>query len=259
MTAEPKHNAHTPDRHGAGEPADRTVGPSESDAVENEAAQVNRHDVTHDDLAAESGRGAAGEPDATTVEALELNEAEGGEDTAPHRVAELEAKLAETKNELLRALAETENVRARARREKEEALKYAAAPLAKDLLGVADNLKRALAAVPAEARQGDDALAQLLTGVEMTDKALDEAFAKHGIGAIDPTGEKLDPHRHEAMLEVEDPSRPSGTVAQVFELGYVLRDRLLRPARVSVTKGGPKPGAGGESPPEPGSRVDTEA
>jgi molecular chaperone GrpE len=257
MTADPKQNPHTADRHGSGEPADRTVGPSESDAVENEAAQVNRQgvnrqDVTHEDLAAEAGAS----PDPETLEALELNEAEGGEDTAPHHVAELEAKLAETKNELLRALAETENVRNRARREKDEALKYAAAPLAKDLLSVADNLKRALAAVPPEAREQNEALAQLLTGVEMTDKALDEAFAKHGISPIDPTGQKLDPHRHEAMLEVEDPSQPSGTVAQVFELGYVLRDRLLRPARVSVTKGGPK---AGEEPPKPGSKVDTEA
>ncbi len=210
-------------------------------------------------------------PDAETLEDLELNEAEGGVEQpaeAGAREAELAAQVADLKDQLVRALAETENLRNRARREKEEALKYAAAPLAKDLLGVADNLKRALAAVPAEEAETNPALKTLLTGVEMTDKALNEALAKHNIVPIDPLGEKLDPHRHEAMIEIEDPGKPAGTIAQVYELGWLLGDRLLRPARVAVAKGGPKPGAdggsaGGGSGPEddtpPGSTVDTQA
>ena len=214
---------------------------------------------------------AAGSIDEATLEALELNEAEGSPesiDFASPREAELEAQVAEVKDQLVRALAETENLRNRARREKAEALKYAAAPLAKDLLSVADNLKRALAAVPSDAVEQDAVLKTLLTGVEMTDKALGDAFAKHGIVPIDPVGEKLDPHRHEAMIEIEDASKPAGTVAQVYELGWLLGERLLRPARVAVAKGGPKAAEGPKSDgsqeqdadsPEPGSTVDTQA
>jgi molecular chaperone GrpE len=281
MTAERKHTPHSESdtrqgNQGQGdpgqgdpgqpqEPVDRTVGPSEADAVANEAARASRENVTPEDLAAAAG------VTEETEEALELNEAEGGE-AAPAgvggRPAELEAQVADLKNQLLRALAETENVRNRARREKEEALKYAAAPLAKDLLSVADNLKRALAAVPAEEAERNEALKSFVVGVEMTDKALNEAFAKHGIVPIDPVGEKLDPHRHEAMIEVEDPSKPAGTVAQVYELGWLLGERLLRPARVAVAKGGPKPQPGGQGAgqgngqgdaPPPGSNVDTKA
>ncbi len=171
------------------------------------------------------------------------------------RVAELEAEKAELRDQLLRALADVENTRRRLQRELDEKMKYATAPLAKDLLGVADNLGRALGAVPAEVRE-QEAVKSLIAGVEMTEKALMEAFAKHGIERIEPAGEKLDPHRHEAMMEIQDPSKPAGTVAQVFEAGYELRGRLLRPARVAVAKGGPAPG--GEAA-EPGSTVDTKA
>ncbi|SMF08648.1 molecular chaperone GrpE [Tistlia consotensis] len=172
------------------------------------------------------------------------------------RLAELEAEKAALREQLLRTLADSENTRRRLQRELDDKLKYATAPLAKDLLSVADNLGRALGAVPAEAR-GLEAVQGLISGVEMTEKALLEAFAKHGIERIDPVGQKLDPHRHEAMMEIQDPSKPSGTVAQVFEAGYELRGRLLRPARVAVAKGGPA--ANGGEPAEPGSTVDTKA
>lgn len=175
-------------------------------------------------------------------------EGEGLESDDPLTVLKAEAdglrqEVAELKDQLLRALAETENVRNRAKREREETLRYAAAPLAKDLLPVADNLHRAIESVPAEAAESGEGLQGLLVGVEMTEKALLDTLAKHGIARVDPLGEKLDPHRHEAMMEVQDPSKPSGTVAQVFEIGYVLHERLLRPARVAVAKGGPAPGA----------------
>lgn len=175
------------------------------------------------------------------------------------QIAQLEAEKAELRDQLLRALADVENTRRRLQRELDEKLKYATAPLAKDLLGVADNLGRALAAVPAEVRE-QEAVESLIAGVEMTEKALLEAFAKHGIERIDPVGQRLDPHRHEAMMEIQDPSKPSGTVAQVFEAGYELRGRLLRPARVAVAKGGPAgPGGQGGEGGEPGSTVDTKA
>lgn len=171
------------------------------------------------------------------------------------RIAELEAEKAELRDQLLRALADVENTRRRLQRELDEKLKFAPAPLAKDLLGVADNLGRALGAVPAEARD-QESVKGLVSGIEMTEKALLEAFAKHGIARIDPVGQKLDPHRHEAMMEIQDPSKPAGTVAQVFEAGYELKGRLLRPARVAVAKGGPTDNGDAA---EPGSTVDTKA
>ncbi|MEX0759338.1 MAG: nucleotide exchange factor GrpE [Tistlia sp.] len=193
--------------------------------------------------------------EATSGAEAEEAPAEAESDPAA-RIAELEAEKAELREQLLRALADVENTRRRLQRELEEKLKYATAPLAKDILGVADNLGRALGAVPEEVRE-QEAVKSLIAGVEMTEKSLLEAFAKHGIERIDPFGQKLDPHRHEAMMEIQDPSKPSGTVAQVFEAGYELRGRLLRPARVAVAKGGPA-GNGGEAA-EPGSTVDTKA
>lgn len=254
MTADPKQRPAGPDKTGFA-PDQSAAETAEAAAAEAAAAESAADEATSE----------------TTPEALELNEAEGASesiDFASPREAELEAQIAEVKDQLVRALAETENLRNRARREKAEALKYAAAPLAKDLLSVADNLKRALAAVPADAVEQDTVLKTLLTGVEMTDKALGDAFARHGIVPIDPVGEKLDPHRHEAMIEIEDAAKPAGTVAQVYELGWLLGERLLRPARVAVAKGGPKGAEGskagggqgaGEDSPEPGSTVDTQA
>src|SRR5690554_455131 len=159
----------------------------------------------------------------------------------------LREEVASLKDQLLRALAETENVRNRARRERDEALRYAAAPLAKDLLPVADNLRRAIESVGPEAAAEDERLNSLRVGVEMTEKGLLDTLAKHGVARIDPLGERLDPHRHEAMMEMPDPSKPAGTVCQVFEVGYSLHERLLRPARVAVARGGPN---GSENPNE---------
>ena len=162
-------------------------------------------------------------------------EEEESEETAPDPITELQQQVGELKEALLRAMAETENTRRRAQREKEEALKFAPGPLAKSLLPVADNLRRALESVPEEARK-DGALANLISGIEMTEKELQSAFAKHGIERIEPLGEKLDPNWHEAMFEVPDADKPAGTVVQVVEVGYRLQDRLLRPARVGVSR-----------------------
>ena len=178
-------------------------------------------------------------------------------------VALLAAEAASLKDQLLRAMAETENVRRRAQREREDSVKYAAAAVIKDLLGVADNLQRALESVPAELAEENDQLKNLRLGVEMTRKELDAVFERHNIRTINPLGEKLDPHLHEAMYEVEDPSKPAGTVVQVIQSGYRLHDRLLRPARVGISKGGAKSNGGSnggsEGGAEPGGTVDTSA
>jgi len=167
----------------------------------------------------------------------------------------LEGEVASLKDQLLRAMAETENVRRRTQREREDNAKYAAASVVKDLLSVADNLQRALESVPAEAAAENEQLGNLRLGVEMTQKEMLSVFERHNIRTIDPLGEKLDPHMHEAMFEMEDPSKPAGTVVQVIQPGYRLHDRLLRPARVGISKGGPKAGAE----PKPGDKVDTQA
>jgi molecular chaperone GrpE len=152
------------------------------------------------------------------------------------RIALLEAEISQLKDQLLRALAETENVRRRGQRERSDAIKYGAASLVKDLLAVSDNLRRAIDSVPREAA-ADDRLLTLLDGVELTEKELLSVFERHHIVKLEPLGEKLDPHRHEAMYEVPDPSQPPGTVVQVIEPGYLLHDRLVRPARVGIAKG----------------------
>ncbi|MFC4352360.1 nucleotide exchange factor GrpE [Fodinicurvata halophila] len=173
------------------------------------------------------------------------DETEGDETEA------LRAEIASLKDQLLRAMADAENIRNRARKERDEAVKYAGGGLAKDLLSVADNLRRALDSVPAGAAEENEHLKSLMTGVEMTEKSLLEAFEKNHIKRIDPVGERLNPHYHEAMVEVEDPNYPPGTISQVLEPGYILHDRLLRPARVAVSKGSSQNGPGGQ--------VDTQA
>jgi molecular chaperone GrpE len=185
---------------------------------------------------------------------------------AEERIAQLEDEVAALKDQLLRALAETENVRRRAERDRGDAVKYAAAPMLRDLLAVADNLSRAIESVPEDAGAGDQRIETLLAGVKLTEKEFSAVLERHHVAKLEPIGERLDPHRHEAMFEVPDDSQPNGTVVQVVQPGYLLHDRLLRPARVGVSKGGPAkaPEGGkdsqGEQPSqsaEPGGHIDT--
>jgi molecular chaperone GrpE len=155
---------------------------------------------------------------------------------ADRSASDLVAELAAAEDRLLRALAEQENMRRRARREREEALRYASADFAGDLLASIDNLERAIASVPDDQRS-EAAMAGLLSGVEATRRALLDAFARHGLERLDPLGERFDPHRHEAGFEVADTDYPPGVVAHVMRPGYRYRDRLLRPALVGVSKG----------------------
>ena len=153
---------------------------------------------------------------------------------------ELEKLIAENaamKDQLLRALAEAENTRRRTQRDREDFAKYSAAPLAKDILPVADNLARALAAVPKEALANDEALKNLVEGIAATERQLQSALERHNIKRIDPEGEKFDSHHHQAMFEVPGTDKPGGTVVQVLQSGYILHDRLLRPALVGIAKG----------------------
>ena len=181
------------------------------------------------------------EPANSNVDGLEAAATESESELAPEtRITELEAELADHKDRLLRALAETENVRRRAQREREDALKYAIAGFAKDLLSAADNLRRALESLP-ESEVKDERTRSLLEGVQATERELLGVFERHGIKRIDPRGEPFDHNFHQAIFEVERPDQPSGTVVEVLQPGYLLHDRLLRPAMVGVAKGGAKP------------------
>jgi molecular chaperone GrpE len=162
---------------------------------------------------------------------------EGAPESPEERLAALEAELADTKDRLLRTLAETENVRSRFQREREDAQKYAISGFAKDLLSAVDNLRRAIDAMP-EAEITDPRTRSLLDGVAATERELLAAFERHGLSRIDPKGERFDHNFHQAIFEAERPGVAAGTVIEVLQPGYVLHDRLLRPAMVGVAKGG---------------------
>jgi molecular chaperone GrpE len=156
-------------------------------------------------------------------------------------VAVLEAQVAELRDRFLRAVAEAENVRKRAERDVADERVYGITGFARDILVVADNLARTLDAVAAEARSSAEGpLKALLEGVELTDRELQKALAKNGIRRIDPQGEKFDPNFHQAVFEVPDANVPAGMVAQVIQPGYAIGSRVLRPAMVGVSKGGPR-------------------
>jgi molecular chaperone GrpE len=157
---------------------------------------------------------------------------------APDVEAELAAKdaeIADLKDKLLRAAAEVENTRRRLERDKQDATAYAVTGFARDLLGVADNLKRALEAIPHDVRE-DETIKKIVTGVEMTEKELQSIMGRHGIARVESVGQKLDPNKHQAMLEVEHDEHEPGTIVQELQAGYVIKDRLLRPALVTVAK-----------------------
>ena len=150
-------------------------------------------------------------------------------------------EAAESRDKMLRTLAEMENLRKRTSREVADARVYGITGFARDVLEIADNLQRALDAVPPEAKAAaDPGLQALIEGVELTERSLLNALEKNGVKKFDPSGEKFDPNFQQAMYEVPDPSVPSGTVVQVVQAGYMIGDRVLRPALVAVSKGGAK-------------------
>ena len=161
---------------------------------------------------------------------------------APKPSTSLDRELADTKDRLLRTLAEMENLRKRTEREVADARIYGISAFARDVLTVADNMHLALEALDKELREkSDSSVKALLDGVELTERALLNALDKHGVKRIEPLGQKFDPNRHQAMYEAEDASVPAGHVAQVIQAGYLIGDRVLRPALVAVSKGAPKP------------------
>jgi molecular chaperone GrpE len=198
-------------------------------------------DAPQDDSAGRQGgpAGAApagGDPGAATPQAS----AEPAQRTPHDVIVALQAEAAELKDRLLRAHAEVENIRKRSEREKEETAKYAVTKLARDVVNVGDNFQRAIDAIPAGAAEQDPALKSFLEGVTMTERELLNVLERHGIRRVQPTNEPFNPHLHQAVMEIPRSDVPSGTIVQVFQAGFMIEDRVLRPAMVAVSKGGPK-------------------
>lgn len=168
------------------------------------------------------------------------------------KIAALESEIARLKDHLLRTLADSENTRKRATKDKEDAGKYAITSFARDLLDFAGNFHRALEALPADLKSLDERIAGVMTGISAMEKDLLKTLEKHGITKIDPIDQPFDANFHEVMFEVGGTGKPAGMVVQVIEPGYVIKDRLLRPAKVGVSKSE----GGNTGPLNPGSQVD---
>lgn len=197
---------------------------------------IKKPSKSHHDRPAE-----AETPDSEMLDEAALMEALGGSaDEVDPREAEITAlkeEAAALKDRLLRTAAEMDNLRKRAEREKAEATLYAASNFARDLLGVADSMERALAAVPPGEREAaSESLKNMLTGIELTDRELLNVFQRHNIRRLDAVGQKFDPHYHQAMFEVPTADYPPGTVVQEIQKGFVVGERVLRPAMVGVAK-----------------------
>jgi len=170
------------------------------------------------------------------AEEIRRETAEGSPEVAEHDlVADLQRQLEEANSKVLYAAAEIQNVRRRLETEKQQAANYATTQFARDMLAIKDHLERALSAVSEELR-GDKVASSFLAGMESTARELEQVFTRHGITRIDAMGEQLDPHKHQAMLEVPSDDAEPGTIVQEMQPGYMLKDRLLRPALVGVAR-----------------------
>ena len=159
----------------------------------------------------------------------------------PRRSRRSQAEITSLKDRLLRSMADMENLRRRTEREVADSRIYGAANFARDMLGVVDNLHRGIATLSDDIRASDDpALKSFIEGVQLTEADFLSRLARHGVKKLDPAGQKFDPNKHEALFEVPDESVPAGTVVQVIEPGYTIGDRVLRPAKVGVSRGGPR-------------------
>jgi molecular chaperone GrpE len=190
-----------------------------------------------DDKAAAATEAQGTTPDEQTAEAT----------ATPDPIEALKAENGEMRDKLLRTIAEMENLRKRTEREVSDTRSYAIAGFARDMLTATDSLSRALMVLPAEARDSaDPTVKSLIEGIEMTEREMQRLLAKHGVKPIEAEGQKFDPHKHQAMFAVPDPSRPEGTVVQVVQAGFAIGDRVLRPAMVGVATGGGTNGAPAE-------------
>ncbi len=170
----------------------------------------------------------------------EAAEDDAAAEDAINPLAELQVENNALKDQMLRLAADMENLRKRTAREMQDAKAYAVTNFARDMLSVSDNLRRALDAIPTDALAEDTGLKALAEGVEMTERAMINALERHGVTQLSPEGQKFDPNFHQAIFEVPNADVPNNTVVQVMQTGYAIGDRVLRPAMVGVSRGGPK-------------------
>lgn len=226
------------------EPATEPDAPIDPPAVDDVEPEI----IPADEIVeAEAAPSADEQPDPSAPVDIEIDD-DAGEEVGPEeRIEILQAQVSDLNDKLLRSMAEMENVRRRAQREKEDASKYAIANFAKEMLVVSDNMTRAFASIEGEGK-GTDAPAEevasqfkaFIDGVQLTEGELMKTLEKLGLQKIEPMGQRFDANLHEALFEFEDKDQAAGTVAQVLEQGYTLNGRLLRAAKVGITKGGPK-------------------
>ena len=188
----------------------------------------------------------------TAENAMNQNEADAAapDNVKPHPavvIEKLNAENVELKDRVLRTLADMENLRRRTEKEVADAKSYGVTNIARDMIAFADNLRRAIESVPAEAREAEGNLKTLVEGLELTERDFQSRLARHGVKKLEPQGQKFDPNLHEALFEIPDASVPNGTVLQVVESGYSIGERCLRPAKVGVARGGPKAANGQDS------------
>jgi molecular chaperone GrpE len=182
------------------------------------------------------------ETEAAVAEESQAEAAAAAQEPDPIEV--LKTENADLRDRYLRLAAEMDNLRRRTERDVKDAKSYAIAGFARDMLGVSDNLRRALDAIPAEAKEaGEAGLMALIEGVELTERSMLAAMERHGVKKLEPEGQKFDPNFHQAMFEIPNTDVPNNTVLQVVQAGYVIGERMLRPAMVGVSKGGPKAAA----------------
>lgn len=218
------------------------------------SSDTNRPDPDEEEMAAANGN----QPDDPGAEPYDPGRE--GELTPEAIEAAFQALADERdnyKDRYMRTFAEMENIRKRAEREKADIRKYAISDFARDVLGLGDNIQRAIAAVPAEAAAEDGNLKAFLEGVQLLERELLVMLERHGVTRIDPQGQRFDPNQHQAVMEMDRPDLPAGAVAEVFQSGYIIGERVLRPAMVAVAKGGAKmpkeaaPSAEAAPPPPP--------
>lgn len=198
--------------------------------------------MTNDTSRPESSQGRPPEADVEEFAPVDATAAaaQAVEGTPEGRIAELEAERDGLKDKLLRALADLENVRRRAEREVSDARTYGKTNFARDMLNVADNVRRALESLGSDREALEGPAKTLVEGIELTERDLLVTLERHGVKKLEPVGQKFDPNLHQAMFEVPNTEVPNGTVVQVVQTGYVIGERCLRPAMVGVSKGGPK-------------------
>ncbi|RIA47405.1 nucleotide exchange factor GrpE [Dichotomicrobium thermohalophilum] len=218
--------------------------------AETEKARQNDDPFARDDAETKAeGAAASGDDRAKTNEAgAQEGAGEAAAAEAASKAGTPEDRIKELEERLKRAVAEQENLRKRMEREKADTAKYAIANFAREVLGIADNIQRAIDAVPKDAAANDQALKTFLEGIEVTERELHKAMERHGIAKLNPEGEKFDPNFHQAMFEIPTADMPSGMVMQVVQPGYLLEDRVLRPALVGVSKAAPATSGGQDRP-----------